>query len=237
MKMMEEASQPPGASAPLDNPYLSIRTRFLDDWLLEVAGGGIRQVVVLAAGMDARAFRLSWPKGTTVFEVERREVLTYKEKILSDRKATPKAMRRVVPVDLRDDFARALRRAGFDAAAPAAFLIEGLLVYLPDEPAALRILREVAALSAPGSGVALDIAGQTFLESPWLKAMVDKAAAAGVAWTFGTDQPEDLLQRAGFAAVKVMEPGEVGHGRWPYPVLPRSVPDVPRTYLVTAWRR
>jgi methyltransferase (TIGR00027 family) len=184
--------------------------------------------------MDARAYRLPWPQGTTVFEVDRPEVLAYKERVLTGLAAAPKAMRRTVAIDLRDDFAAALRAAGFAPKDKTAFLVEGLLVYLPDEAAALRILREVAGMAAPGSFLALDLSGLSFLQSPFLKAMCDLLATQKAPWQFGTDEPEAFLARAGFTQVKVVEPGEVGHGRWPYPTAPRSVPGVPRTYLVTA---
>ena len=129
---------------------LAVRTRYLDDMLAAAIAEGVRQVVILAAGMDARAYRLPWPTGTVIYEVERADVMALNERVMATLGAVPKAERRAVRIDLRDDFASALRERGFQAVQPAAFLVEGLLVYLPDRPAVLRILREVAALGAPG---------------------------------------------------------------------------------------
>ena len=232
---MAAVSGPPGAMSP-ENPYLAIRTRYFDDVLLAAARGGSTQVVILAAGMDARAFRLEWPTGTEVFEVERPEVLAYKEAVLTKAGATPKAARRVIAADLREDFGSSLRAAGFDSSRQAMFLIEGLLPYLPDAGAAHAILAKVHAIAAEGSSIAMDIVSQTFLQSPYTAGLRDRLKALQAPWEFGTDDPEGFLAAIGWQVTEVAEPGEVSHGRWPYPVVPRSVPGVPRTYLVTARR-
>ena len=127
-----------------------VRTRFYDDYLLAAADTGIRQVVLLAAGLDTRAFRLPWPDGTTVFEVDLPETTTFKDDVLSGASAQPRCARRVVVADLTADWPAALIDAGFDAEQPTAWLIEGLLVYLTHDDAA-RLLATVAGLSAPGS--------------------------------------------------------------------------------------
>jgi methyltransferase (TIGR00027 family) len=219
-----------------DNPYLVIRTRFLDDQLLGAARDGIKQIVILAAGMDARAFRLDWPPGTVIFEVERDEVLAHKATVLAELAATPRATRIVVRADLRDDFRNPLRRAGFAEDRPTAFLLEGLLPYLPNEAAALSILSAVEESFASGSRIALDMVGRSFLESPWTAAQRGILRARGTPWEFGDDDPEGLLARAGFPGASVVQPGEVGHGRWPYATAPRSVPGIPRAYFVVARR-
>lgn len=219
-----------------ENPYLAIRTRFLDDFLLDATRDGIRQIVILAAGMDARAFRLGWPSETVVFEVERGEVLDYKRAVLAESGVAPRARRVEIRADLREDYRAGLCRAGFSEAQPTAFLLEGLLPYLPNEAAALSILSGVAASAAAGSRLALDTIGQSFLQSPFAKPHLDRLRARGVPWEFGDDDPEGLLTRSGFAEVTVRQPGEVGHGRWPHPTVARSVPGVPRVYLVVARR-
>jgi methyltransferase (TIGR00027 family) len=223
---------------PHENPFLSIRTYFLDDVLSQAMSGGIRQFVILAAGMDARAFRLDWPDGTTIFEVERDDVLRYKEAVLAREKATPRAHRVVIAADLREDWRSKLRQAGFDPGRPTAFLVEGLLVYLPDEGAALGVLSSAAEIAAPGSVLGADISSRTFLESPWTKTYRDALVAKGVAWTFGTDEPEDLLTRGGWPDVHVVQPYEVAVAgeRWPYPPTPRTVAGVPRSFLAVARR-
>ncbi|EOD64561.1 SAM-dependent methyltransferase [Amycolatopsis vancoresmycina] len=131
---------------------VAIRTRFYDDYLL---AAGCPQVVVLAAGLDARAFRLAWPLGTRLFELDLPEVFAFKEAVLAGRDATPACERVVVPADLRDDWAAALRAAGFDPGVPTAWLAEGLLVYLSREDAE-KLLSAVSELSAPGSRVSFE---------------------------------------------------------------------------------
>jgi methyltransferase (TIGR00027 family) len=221
-----------------ENPYLSIRTRLLDDALLAEAARGTRQIVLLAAGMDARALRLSWPGGTTVFEIERADVLDYKASVLSKLQATPRARRVALPVDLRGDWRSALRTAGHDRTRPSAFLLEGLLSYLPDEAAVHAILSAIASIAAPGSALGLDLVGASLLASPWIKPYLDGLAARGVPWLFGTDDPEGLLQRAGWQDVRVVQPGEVGAWpeRWPHPVAPRTTQGYPHIFVVLARR-
>ncbi|HEX5405179.1 MAG TPA: SAM-dependent methyltransferase [Pseudonocardiaceae bacterium] len=127
-----------------------IRTRFYDDYLL---AAGSPQVVLLAAGLDSRAFRLPWPAGTHVFEVDLPDVLGFKAAVLAD--AEPACARTVVAADLREDWSTALTESGFDPARPTAWLVEGLLIYLSNE-AADRLLTTVDTLSAPGSQVAFE---------------------------------------------------------------------------------
>ncbi|MEW2069397.1 SAM-dependent methyltransferase, partial [Streptomyces sp. NPDC007346] len=111
--------------------YFGLRTRVLDDFLLRsVRAGDVRQVVLLGAGLDSRAFRLDWPPGCVVFEIDRKEVLAFKHQVLGGLSATPRAARVPIPMDLRADWAGALPGAGFDPAAPSVWLVEGLLFYL-----------------------------------------------------------------------------------------------------------
>src|ERR1700722_6878855 len=109
----------------------AVRTHFFDTYFAEAVAGGIRQVVILAAGLDSRAFRLDWPAGTTVYEIDLPKVLEYKSQTLASHGATPIADRRPVPVDLRHDWPKALRDNDFDAGKPTAWLAEGLLPFLP----------------------------------------------------------------------------------------------------------
>lgn len=137
--------------------YFGLRTRVLDDFLLRSAHAeGARQVVLLGAGLDARAFRLDWPPGCVIFEIDREEVLAFKHKVLGALSATPNAARVPIPVDLRADWVTALTDAGFDAAAPSVWLAEGLLLYLP--PAAETYLIDtVDRLSTGGSALAFEV--------------------------------------------------------------------------------
>jgi len=132
-----------------------IRTRYYDDYLQSAVADGCRQVVLLAAGLDTRAFRLPWPDGTTLFEADLPDLLAVKERVLADAGAQPQCERVVVAVDLREDWLPALSSAGFDASRPTAWLVEGLLVYL-ETPDALALLQTVTAASSSGSRLAFE---------------------------------------------------------------------------------
>ncbi|MFJ4716013.1 class I SAM-dependent methyltransferase [Streptomyces sp. NPDC088785] len=137
--------------------YFGLRTRVLDDFLIRsVHAAGSRQVVLLGAGLDTRAFRLDWPAGTAVFEIDRTQVLAFKQQVLDGLAATAKAARTPVPVDLRADWAAALADSGFDRSAPTVWLAEGLLFYLPADAEA-ALVAEVDRLSAPGSALAYEV--------------------------------------------------------------------------------
>jgi methyltransferase (TIGR00027 family) len=137
------------------NWYVAVRTRFCDDFLLAASRTGCRQVVLLAAGLDARAFRLHWPAGTTLFEVDLPSVLGFKEKVLDELGARPRCRRIAIAVDLREALPAGLISAGFDPAKPAVWLPEGVLIYLsPDE--VRRLLADVATVSAVGSQLAIE---------------------------------------------------------------------------------
>lgn len=135
--------------------FLEARTRYFDDYFTAAVAAGVRQVVILAAGLDARAYRLPWPEGTVVYELDQPRVLEFKRQTLAEHGAQPRAQRREVPVDLREDWPRALRAKGFDATAPTAWLVEGLLPYLP-AAAVDQLFGHIATLSAPGSRVAIE---------------------------------------------------------------------------------
>jgi len=129
---------------------MAARTRYFDEFFAEAAAAGIRQAVILASGLDARAYRLDWPAGMTVYEIDQPAVIEFKTTTLAGLGAAPRADLRTVAVDLRDDWPAALRAAGFDASQPSAWIAEGLYGYLPPE-AQDRLLDAVTALSAPGS--------------------------------------------------------------------------------------
>lgn len=142
---------------------MAVRTRFFDDFFTGAAGpatsdtgaAGIRQAVILASGLDARAFRLQWPAGTVVYEIDQLKVIEFKNATMSSLGATPTAERRAVSIDLRDDWPAALRDNGFDDTQPTAWSAEGLLVYLPPD-AQDRLFDDITALSAPGSRLATE---------------------------------------------------------------------------------
>jgi len=138
--------------------YQAVRTHFFDEYFADAVSDGIRQVVILAAGLDSRAYRLDWPADTAVYEVDQPKVLEYKTGILESNGAVPTASRRTVAVDLRDDWPAALTAAGFDRTQPTAWLAEGLLPYLPSD-AQDRLFEMFTALSAAGSRVAIEAFG------------------------------------------------------------------------------
>jgi methyltransferase (TIGR00027 family) len=137
--------------------YQAVRTHFFDAHFAAAVAAGIRQVVILASGLDSRAYRLDWPAGTTVYEIDQPKVLEYKSATLAAHGATPSADRHEVAIDLRQDWPAALIADGFDPKAPTAWLAEGLLMYLPAE-AQDRLFTQITELSAPGSRVAAETA-------------------------------------------------------------------------------
>ncbi|MDQ0983092.1 class I SAM-dependent methyltransferase [Streptomyces sp. V2I9] len=137
--------------------YFGLRTRVLDDFLLRSAHtGNVRQVVLLGAGLDSRAFRLDWPAGCVVFEIDREEVLAFKHRVLGGLSAVPTAARVPLAMDLRADWAAALPGAGFDPAAPSVWLVEGLLFYLP-AAAETYLIDTVDRLASGGSALAYEV--------------------------------------------------------------------------------
>ncbi len=134
---------------------MAVRTRFFDSFFHDATRAGIRQAVILASGLDARAYRLEWPAGMTVFEVDQPQVIAFKTTTLADLGAEPTVDRRAVAVDLRNDWPAALIEAGFDKSQPTAWIAEGLLGYLPPE-AQDRLLDNISALSADGSRLATE---------------------------------------------------------------------------------
>lgn len=134
---------------------IAVRTRFFDQFLLDASRAGIRQLVILAAGLDARTYRLPWPRGTVVYEIDQPKVIEFKNATLSALGATPAAHRKAVSIDLRDDWPDALHHSGFDQKLPTAWIAEGLLMYLPPE-AQDRLFDNITALSAPGSQLATE---------------------------------------------------------------------------------
>ncbi|MBO0882861.1 MAG: class I SAM-dependent methyltransferase [Mycobacterium sp.] len=137
--------------------YQAVRTHFFDEFFADALAGQIRQVVILASGLDSRAFRLHWPAGTTVYEIDQPKVLAYKSGTLAAHGVVPSADRREVPIDLRQDWPAALRGEGFDPNAPAAWLAEGLLMYLPAD-AQDRLFEQITELSRPGCRIAVETA-------------------------------------------------------------------------------
>lgn len=143
--------------------FMATRTAFFDEYFLAAADSGVRQVVILAAGLDARAWRLPWPDGTVVYELDQPKVLEFKTATLERHGATPTAQLVNVPIDLRQDWPKALREAGFDPTRPSAWSAEGLVRYLPAQAQDL-LFERIDALSAPGSWLASNVPGEGFID-------------------------------------------------------------------------
>jgi methyltransferase (TIGR00027 family) len=226
-----------GATFTGPDPYLSIRTRFFDDRMLSaVRESSLRQAVILAAGMDARAFRLDWPSDLVLYEVDRDEVFDHKEAVLARLDAAPRCDRRIVRADLGGEWAATLVAAGFDVSRPAAILVEGLLYYL-DARAAVDVLETIGRLTSEGSWIGIDLVNPQLLSSPYFATYLTKLRELGCPWTFGVDEPDAFLAEHGWKT-RVLTPGEPGanYERWPYPVASRSLAGAPRTYLVEGWK-
>jgi methyltransferase (TIGR00027 family) len=143
--------------------YLACRTRFFDDYFVAASADGIEQVVVLAAGLDSRAWRLPWAAGTTVYEIDQPQVLEFKAATLEAHSAEPIVRYVSVPIDLRQDWPAALHDAGFDPARPTAWSAEGLLAYLPADGQD-RLLEQILQQSAHGSRIAVEAFGNRFFD-------------------------------------------------------------------------
>lgn len=150
---LDSDSESVGMRRMTDN--MAVRTKFFDEFFLTATGAGIRQAVILASGLDSRAYRLAWPAGTTVYEIDQPEVIEFKTRTLAELGAEPTAKRRTVAMDLRYDWPSALIEEGFDPNQPSAWSAEGLLGYLPPD-AQDRLLDTITELSAPGSRVAVE---------------------------------------------------------------------------------
>ena len=135
--------------------FQGARTRFFDNYFRQAADDGVRQVVILAAGLDSRAYRLSWPDQTSIFELDQPQVLDFKREVLAEQGAKPNAERREVAIDLREDWPQALRDSGFDPTRPSAWIAEGLLIYLPAD-AEEQLFSGINALASAGSHVAVE---------------------------------------------------------------------------------
>jgi methyltransferase (TIGR00027 family) len=172
--------------------WIIVRTRFLDDVLLNACAGSCRQVVILGAGLDSRAFRLPWPDGTRLWELDLADVIEFKERVLHAESWRAGCERITVPVDLAEDWSEPLLGAGFDAGAPVAWVAEGLLAYLSADVRDALVAR-AAALSVPGSRMGLTLAASDRLAA-WRKAHPDgKADRGDYMALFRSTAPDDPI--------------------------------------------
>ena len=212
-----------------------IRTRYFDDFLQRITTQeGVQQVVLLAAGLDTRAFRLSWPEGTRVFGLDQPSVLEEKGQILNSGGGQPHCERRVIGADLALPWQEALIGAGFDANAPTVWLLEGFLFYLANETIT-QLLDAVTSLAAPGSWLGFDIINSAMLTSPITRKWIEMQASSGAPWIGVMDDPVTFLAVRGWQATLTQAGADDAHyGRWPFPILPTTMPGVPHNWYVTA---
>jgi methyltransferase (TIGR00027 family) len=210
--------------------FIAIRTRFYDDFLMS-AQSQIAQVVILGAGMDARAFRLPWLPHIHLYEIDRPEVLQYKEAVL---KAVPaRCDRTPITADLTADWSRALQQHGFRADVPSLWLLEGVLMYLP-ETAVHQLLQTITSLSSIGSYLGADWVSVKSIEVGASARAADRGRVVRH-WQFGSDRPEDLLAEYGWQA-SVVQPGDAGvnFGRYREKPPTRGIPGTRHVFLTTA---
>ena len=240
-----QLADPPSSEHATTFPRLyGVQTRFFDDFFVAATGDGIRQAVIVAAGLDSRAYRLAWPAGTTVFEVDQPQVLEFKTRVLAERGVQPTATRKEAAADLRDDWASTLRAAGFDAGRPTAWSVEGLLPYLTG-PAQHALFARIGELSAPGSRVAVGALGSR-LDSGQLAEL--EATYPGVNMAGDVDfsaltyhdeaDTADWLSRHGWTVdpVKTNPELQAGYGRTP-PEVDRRIDSIMQSQYITATRQ
>jgi methyltransferase (TIGR00027 family) len=182
--------------------WIAVRTRFLDDVVRRASEGGCRQVVILGAGLDSRAFRLDWPDATRLWELDLADVLAFKEKVVASERWQPRCQRVTVPVDLSEDWGRPLVDAGFDPTATSVWIAEGLLAYLPAEVVD-ALVRTTAELSVPGSRMGVTLAARSRLDG-WRRAHPDGTSGRGdyvALWrSTAPDDPAEWLASFGWQA-------------------------------------
>ncbi len=213
-----------------DQPAIAVRTAYIDEKYHKAISEGIRQIVILAAGMDSRAYRFNFPSGTKLFELDQVEVLNYKAEILANEK--PNCIRKAIEVDLREDWPKKLLDAGFNQSERTLWSIEGLLMYL-EESEVITLLEKINTLSSANDIMLFDIFTRDLLNAPYMVKQINYLASLGAPWKFGTNDPEEFMKKLGWSTTMI-QPGEYSPERWPFPVAPRNIPNVPRSFFVEA---
>lgn len=217
---------------PIIGGYAAVRTKWFDEYFIAGGANGIEQAVVLAAGLDARAWRLPWVEGSAVYEIDQPQVLAFKADALATTGARPATKYRAVPIDLRADWPTALREAGFDTSTPTAWSAEGLLPFLPAAGQDL-LFERIVKLSAPGSRIAVDALSPSFFDPDYLERRRKSLPDTGDLWFIEerTDVNQWLAER-GWAVTAIEALKLMGR----YDRLPDGdVADlVPRSVLIDA---
>jgi methyltransferase (TIGR00027 family) len=234
-RAMRRTAWPGYAAGP--DPYLTIVTKFFDDAVVRVVHDcALTQVVIIGAGTDTRAFRLDWPPGIRVFEVDVLDVLEHKEHVVQRHGARPRCERRVVDVTCRGSLTHALSRQGFDPSRRTAFLLERLHCLQPE--AADRLVREVTAAAEDGSWIGVALIANNMLRARFLQQALRKLESIGLpSWGFGVDDPDAWLRARGWSSQSVVVGAdEANYGRWPRLHVPRGSPALPHAFLAVGWR-
>ncbi len=212
-----------------------LRTRFFDDFLSRVTGEHrVRQIVLVGAGMDTRAFRLAWPAGTTIYELDQAAVLESKERVLEAAGVRPGCRRSVIHADLTQPWTRPLLEAGYAPTERSGWLLEGFLFYLPSETVP-ALLGQVTDLTAESSWLGFDIINGEMLTSPLTRPWIEMQKASGAPWIGSMDDPVGFLAGEGWRAwLSQAGQPEANYGRWPYPVVPTDMPGMPHNWFVVA---
>jgi N-methyltransferase len=160
LHVLATAATPPALSSGLVR-WVAVRTRFLDELLDEAVGDGVRQIVIVGAGLDARAYRLALPRDLTVFEIDHAEVISFKQQLLDELELISTCRRWVVVADLvTDDWLQRLTDVGWSPTQPTAWVAEGLLVYLNHEERT-QLVTQLAAASGIGSVLGATLSTRT----------------------------------------------------------------------------
>ena len=224
-KIMQKAIDEVG-----DQPAIAIRTAFIDEKFNNALKDGVRQIVILAAGMDSRSFRLNFPAGAKVYELDQSEVLKYKNEKLENQ--TPKCQRVAIEVDLREEWQDKLIKAGFKLNERTLWCVEGLLMYLTEEQV-ITLFERINKLSSANDILLFDIFTRSMLEAPHMKKQLEFLTDLGAPWKFGTNDPEQFMNKLGWS-VTLTQAGEYSPERWPFPMAPKHIPNVPRGFFAEA---
>jgi methyltransferase (TIGR00027 family) len=212
-----------------------LRTRYFDDFLQRISQENtIPQIVLVAAGLDTRAFRLDWPANTRIFEMDQPAVLEYKQQVLLSMEAQPTCERHTISADLTQPWENTLFEAGFDPQKPCAWLLEGFLFYLPNENITY-ILEETINLSTSGSWMGFDVMNSITLTSPLTRSWVEMQAKNGAPFIGTLDDPQEFLAARGWQS-NLTQAGapDANYGRWTFPIIPTNMPNMPHNWFVTA---
>lgn len=213
-----------------DQPAIAIRTKYIDDRFTYFLKSGGLQIVMLASGMDTRAYRMPNIESAYLFELDRKEVLDYKQEKLKGIK--PFCKRIAVPVDLRDDWTAQLLKAGFKKGLKTLWCLEGLLMYL-NESEVISLMHKINSISIENDVMLFDILSQTLLDVTHMKNQLKFLTDIGAPWKFATNDPVQFMKNLGWKA-SLSQAGDVAPDRWPFPTAPLNIPNIPRGYYVEA---